>query len=197
MEVLATNITHKDPNHNNENDIGRCVVLFLSGALILYGAWLWWRVLPSEIAWLVLLLIACMLFSVYGGLVYLNNYLRWNRTTETISVQHETLVIKCHGCIFHRKKEIPLSAIQRIDTYDGRTLWLWSRLPETLRVVYSNSRRYRFGLCMTDAERDALAKKIMDFVNQSHSTSHGSPRSRRGRNRLSEGRRGRLRTLTV
>ena len=166
MEVLATNITHKGPNHNNENDIGRCVVLFLSGALILYGAWLWWRVLPSKIAWLVLLLIACMLFSVYGGLVYLNNYLRWNRTTETISVQHETLVIKCHGCIFHRKKEIPLSAIQRIDTYDDRTLWLWSRLPETLRVVYSNSRRYRFGLCMTDAERDALAKKIMDFVNQ-------------------------------
>ena len=166
MEVLATNITHKDPNHSNENDIIHCVGSFLQGALILYGAWLWWRVLPSEIAWLVLLLIACMLFSVYGGLVYLNNYLRWNRTTETISVQHETLVIKCHGCIFHRRKEIPLSAIRRVETYNGRTLWLWGRLPETLRVVYSNSRRYRFGLCMTDAQRDALAKKITDLAKQ-------------------------------
>ena len=166
MEVLATNITHKDPNHSNVDDISRCIVFFLSAALILYGTWLLWRVLPSEIVWLVLLMFANVLFAVYGGLVYLNKYLRWNRTTETISVQHETLVIKCHGCIFHRRKEIPLSAIRRVETYNGRTLWLWGRLPETLRVVYSNSRRYRFGLCMTDAQRDALAKKITDLAKQ-------------------------------
>ena len=101
MEVLATNITHKDPNHSNVDDISRCIVFFLSAALILYGTCFFWRVLPSEIVWLVLLMFANVLFAVYGGLVYLNKYLRWNRTTETISVQHETLVIKCHGCIFH------------------------------------------------------------------------------------------------
>ena len=166
MDVLVTNITHKDPNHSNVDDISRCIVFFLSAALILYGTCLLWRVLPSEITWLVLLMFANVLFAVYGGLVYLNKYLRWNRTTETISVQHETLVIECSGCIFHRKKEIPLSAIRRVETYNGRTLWLFGRLPETLRVVYSNSRRYRFGLCMTDAQRDALAKKITDLANR-------------------------------
>lgn len=101
-----------------------------------------------------------------GGLIYWDNYLRWNHAVETVFIQYETLVIECRGGIFRRRKEIPLSAIKKVEYYDGHSGWLWSVLPDTLRVVYSNSRHYRFGLCLTTEKRNDLAKKIMDFVEE-------------------------------
>ena len=106
---------------------------------------------------------AAMLCFLFVALYY-DNQLRWNRAVETVYVKNEILVIECSGCFFKRKKEIPLSTIHEVERCNVRNLWLWADNPDTLFVVYENARRYRFGICMEAAERDLLAKKIMDIV---------------------------------
>ncbi len=106
------------------------------------------------------------LLSGFVALMYLDLYLRWHRTVETVSVQHEMLVIEYHRCIFKHRKEIPLSAIRKVETYTGRGGWYWGAAPETLTVTYSNSIKYNFGICMPDSGRDALARKVMDLAHR-------------------------------
>ena len=43
------------------------------------------------------------LFTIIA-IMRLDNYLRWYRGIETVSVQHEILVIECKGSVFRRKK---------------------------------------------------------------------------------------------
>ena len=102
-----------------------------------------------------------LLFCIFT-LISIDIYLRWHRTEETVSLQHEMLVVGCSRCLFRRRKEIPLSTIVRIEEDNGRSGWSWMPRPETLCVVYSNSTTYRFGLCMTKTDRIALAEKIME-----------------------------------
>ena len=104
------------------------------------------------------------LLTGFVALMYLDLYLRWHRAVETVSVQHEMLVIEYHKCIFKRRKEIPLSAIRKVETYTGHGGWYWGTAPETLSVTYSNSIKYNFGICMSDSRRDDLARKIMDLA---------------------------------
>jgi len=87
--------------------------------------------------------------------------MRWHCAVETIAVRDEMLVIECRRCILKRKREIPLSAIKDVEYYDDYSGWR----PETLYLIYSNT-GCRFGLCLSDSERAALAKKITDLIRQ-------------------------------
>lgn len=87
--------------------------------------------------------------------------MRWHCAVETISVRDEMLVIECRNCILKRKREIPLSAIKDVEYYDDYSGYR----PERLYLVYSNT-GYKFGLCMSDSERVALAKKITEMIRQ-------------------------------
>ena len=114
----------------------------------------------------ILILLAVVALSAFVGLSYLDIYLRWERGKETVYVQQETLVIERNGCIFRRRKEIPLSTIRKVELYDGWTGWSWATYPETLRVVYSGFHRYRFGICMTPDDQDKLADIITELAKQ-------------------------------
>ena len=76
-----------------------------------------------------------------------------------------TLIIECRKCILRRWKKIPLSSIQSVEPISESIGGVYYRAdrPERLRITYSHRRHYRFGLCMTDTDREALAKKIMDL----------------------------------
>lgn len=106
----------------------------------------------------VLMLYLSSLCFVVGAVVYIDLYMKWHCTEETVSVQHEMLVVERRKCLFGRRKEIPLSAIKKVETYDGV-----GQRSATLRVVYSNT-SYRFGLCLSDADRQALGRKIMELA---------------------------------
>lgn len=103
--------------------------------------------------------LAVTLLPIFSLLSCLDVYLRWERARETVSVQYETLVIECSGCIFRRRrKEIPLSTIRRVESWES------GNYPETLRVVYSDSHTYRFGICMAPDYRDKLADTIDELA---------------------------------
>ena len=166
-EVLAINKSHKneryDAIHNCDTVItGLASLLFLCEAyhiLFLSNVEVLWPLLPLSIAMSILFgFVSFLYLDIY--------YLRWHRTTETVSVQSELLVIEYSKSIFKHRMEIPLSTIRSVETYNGRNGWLWGLAPETLRVIYSYKRGYKFGICMTDFERDALAKRITDLTRQ-------------------------------
>ena len=109
--------------------------------------------------------LAISLFCAFYGLLYWDDYLRWERARETVSVQYETLVIECSGCIFRRRrKDIPLSTIRKVELYESGRWWLWCTYPERLRVVYSGTHTYRFGICMTPKDREKLAETITELA---------------------------------
>lgn len=110
--------------------------------------------------WLMTVMLSLVALFTIIAIMRLDNYLRWYRGIETVSVQHEILVIECKGSVFRRKKEIPLSTIRRVETYDGK-----GDVPDTLCVVYSNS-TYRFGIGLDDQKRDELARKITILKDQ-------------------------------
>lgn len=74
------------------------------------------------------------------------------------------LVIDCKGSILRRHKEIPLSTIRKGDIEIIRGV----DAPDRLKVFYYSSiRRYRFGMCLGPAKRNALATKIMALAEES------------------------------
>ena len=155
MAVLATYKAHVTPKYDTFLPFRVAVaciaaVVFIGGAVL--TTYLNWRVE-------VLLLYLPALCFVAAAVVYIDTYMKWHRTEETVSVQHEMLVVERRKCIFGRRKEIPLSAIKKVETYDDGT----GQRSETLRVVYSNT-SYRFGLCLSDADRQALGRKIMELA---------------------------------
>lgn len=115
--------------------------------------------LPSDRNALGYIALAVAILPIFSCLFSLDIYLRWERARETVSVQYETLVIECSGCIFRRRrKEIPLSTIRRVESWES------GNYPETLRVVYSDSHTYRFGICMAPDDRDKLADTIDELA---------------------------------
>lgn len=126
-----------------------CALLFVAGSVVV--TYYNYRIE-------VLMLYLSSLCFVVGAVVYIDLYMKWHCTEETVSVQHEMLVVERRKCLFGRRKEIPLSAIKKVETYDGV-----GQRSATLRVVYSNT-SYRFGLCLSDADRQALGRKIMELA---------------------------------
>ena len=126
--------------------------------------------LDPGVWWLWILFVPMIVLLVFAGLLRLDNYLRWRRAVETVWVHQDRLIIECRKCIFRRWKEIPLSSIQNVEPhcYTVGALYYQNYRPETLRIVYSGKRRYRLGICMTDEDRDALAKKIMDLATREY-----------------------------
>jgi len=114
--------------------------------------------LPSDRNALGYIVLAVAILPMFSCLFSLDIYLRWERARETVSVQYETLIIECSGCIFRRRrKEIPLSTIRRVESCE-------SGYPERLRVVYSGTHSYCFGICMAPEERDKLADTITELA---------------------------------
>lgn len=155
MTVLATYKAHVTPKYDTFLPFRVAVaciaaVVFIGGAVL--TTYLNWRVE-------VLLLYLFVLCFIIGAAVYIDSYMKWHCTEETVSVQHEMLVVERRKCIFGRRKEIPLSAIKKVETYDDGV----GQRSATLRVVYSNT-SYRFGLCLSDADRQALGRKIMELA---------------------------------
>lgn len=155
MAVLATYKAHVTPKYDTFLPFRVAVaciaaVVFVGGAVL--TTYLNWRVE-------VLLLYLPVLCFVAAAVVYIDTYMKWHCTEETVSVQHEMLVVERRKCIFGRRKEIPLSAIKKVETYDDGV----GQRSATLRVVYSNT-SYRFGLCLSDADRQALGRKIMELA---------------------------------
>ena len=152
MTVLATYKAHVTPKYDTFLPF-RVAVACIAALVFIGGA-----VLTTYFNWRVevLLLYLPALCFVAAAVVYIDTYMKWHRTEETVSVQHEMLVVERRKCIFGRRKEIPLSAIKKVETYDDGS----GQRSATLRVVYSNT-SYRFGLCLSDADRQALGRKIM------------------------------------
>lgn len=155
MTILATYKAHVTPKYDAFLPFRVAVacivaVVFIGGAVL--TTYLNWRVE-------VLLLYLPALCFVAAAVVYIDTYMKWHCTEETVSVQHEMLVVARRKCLFGRRKEIPLSAIKKVETYDDGS----GQRSATLRVVYSNT-SYRFGLCLSDADRQALGRKIMELA---------------------------------
>ncbi len=155
MTILATYKAHVTPKYDTFLPFRVAVaciaaVVFIGGAVL--TTYLNWRVE-------VLLLYLPALCFVAAAVVCIDTYMKWHCTEETVSVQHEMLVVERRKCLFGRRKEIPLSAIKKVETYDDDS----GQRSATLRVVYSNT-SYRFGLCLSDADRQALGRKIMELA---------------------------------
>ena len=164
MTILATNKATKLPGAENTKMLLLSVLLFVVGIIPVCAL----SHLTQEELWLLLILIPQLFVILYIGFSLLDCYLKWNYAEETISVQYETLIIECRRSLFRHHKEIPLSTIDCVvicdDTIGSRIYE--TNLPETLKVVYSGSHRYRFGICMTDEKRDFLAKAIMALADE-------------------------------
>ncbi len=90
---------------------------------------------------------------------------------ETISLEHECLVIRRKGCLFRHHKVIPLAIIRKIRYDEGRCGWYprGLKFPEHLRVYYGNSlfQSTRFGLDIEYTEGGSvLGATIMNYVKQ-------------------------------
>jgi len=114
MAVLATYKAHVTPKYDTFLPFRVAVaciaaVVFIGGAVL--TTYLNWRVE-------VLLLYLFVLCFVVNAVVYIDTYMKWHCTEETVSVQHEMLVVERRKCLFRRRKEIPLSAIRKVETYD-------------------------------------------------------------------------------
>ena len=172
MERLATNTGHKAQGNWQRLDYAYelfLVVMCLVFAVLM--AVLIWRCLTvpnpaPEVRWMWILLVPLVIMFVCAGLFRLDNYLRWRWAVETVWVHQDRLIIERRKCIFRRWKEIPLSSIQNVEPHHDTVGVLYYRndRPETLCIIYSGKRRYRFGICMTCEDRNALAKKILDLA---------------------------------
>lgn len=155
MTVLATYKAHVTPKYDTFLPFRVvvaciCALVFVAGSVVV--TYFNYRIE-------VLLLYLSSLCLVINAVVYIDTYMKWHCTEETVSVQHEMLVVERRKCLFGRRKEIPLSAIKKVETYDDGS----GQRSVTLRVVYSNT-SYRFGLCLSDARRDALGREIMELA---------------------------------
>lgn len=166
MPLLATNKSKKDPRNLDGKAMAVVFGVFyfaLSLAFLLHTGRIIIKL--SELD-LFFMLFAVTLTFAYVGLICIDNYLRWNRAKEIVSVEDGMLVIDCHGSILRKHKEISLSDIRKIKKLDRFEIIRGIVAPDKLRVVYSGMRRYRFGICMDSKKRDELAKKIMDLAEQ-------------------------------
>ncbi len=142
-------------------------IIDISSALVLIGGGIYLLSL-FPIAPLPSILIT--LIPCYYGYLDLEEFLISNFGHETISIEHEHLVIKRKGYFLRRSMEIPLSTIRKIIYDEGRNPWypIGVSFPEHLRVYYGDSRflSTRFGLNMPIGEQGVLTNRIMKQVNK-------------------------------
>ena len=164
MTILATNKATKLSGAENAKMLLLSVLLIVFGIISVCAL----SIITQEELWLLLIILPQLFVILYIGFSLLDCYLKWNYAEETISVQYETLIIECRRSLFRHRKEIPLSTIDCVVICDDTigTRIYETNLPETLKVVYSGSHRYRFGICMTDEKRDFLAKAIMALADE-------------------------------
>ena len=169
MTILAKNKATKLSGAENTKMLLLSVLLIVFGIITVCAL----SILTQDTLWLLLILLPPAFVILYIGFSLLDCYLKWNYAEETISVQYETLIIECRRSLFRHRKEIPLSTIDCVVICDdtigisrGLNTLYETNVPETLKVVYSGSHRYRFGICMTDEKRDFLAKAIMALTDE-------------------------------
>ena len=163
MPLLATNKSKKDPLDLDGKAMD-VVIGFFYFALSLAFLYTGCIIIKQSKSDSFFMFFALTLIFAYFGLIIIDNYLRWNRAEETVSVEDGMLVIDCRGSILRKHKKISLSDIRKIKKLDRFEILRGIVAPDKLRVVYSGMRRYRFGICMDSKKRDELAKKIIDLA---------------------------------
>ncbi len=161
MKLLATNRAKNEFHYERSWAAyqGCLSIIFCMGMIFIlcrYGFG------SSKPIWVATILLT--LLSVSVVLYNLEIYLQNKRTSETISVQHEMLVVEYRNLMFRHKKEIPMSAITGVEYYDYENRDVWN--PYTLRIVHSGGQSCRIGISMTQEETKALAKKITELAEQ-------------------------------
>jgi len=157
MEILSINNAHETEKYDGFATFRGRVAVFATLCMIVLTL-VELNIGEGVSVFYILALTATMILL---SIMAIDRDMRWHCAVETIAVRGEMLVIQCRRCILKRKREIPLSAIKDVEYYDDYGGWR----PETLYLVYSNT-GCRFGLCLSDSERAALAKKITDLIRQ-------------------------------
>ena len=155
MEILSINKAHETEKYDGFATFRGRVAVFATLCMIVLTL-VELNIGKGASVYYILALTAVMILL---SIMAIDRDMRWHCAVETIAVRGEMLVIQCRRCILKRKREIPLSAIKDVEYYDDHSGWR----PETLYRVYSNT-GCRFGLCLSDPERVALAKKITDLI---------------------------------
>lgn len=162
MEVLATNKAKNELHYEKTHGPHDCLLSIIF-CIFLMSMSCYMIFKQEETKWIISML-SLTLLSVLAVLYNLEIYLLNKRAIETVSIQHEILVVEYRNLIFRHRKEIPLSAINGVEycVYENRNVWY----PYTLRVLHSGSQCYRIGISMTQEETKALARKISDLALQ-------------------------------
>ena len=155
MEILSINKAHETEKYDGFATFRGRVAVFATLCMIVLTL-VELNIGKGASVYYILALTAVMILL---SIMAIDRDMRWHCAVETIAVRGEMLVIQCRRCILKRKREIPLSAIKDVEYYDDHSGWR----PETLYRVYSNTGCW-FGLCLSDPERVALAKKITDLI---------------------------------
>ena len=166
MTLLATNKATKRSNFDNVLEIVYACFLVSSILLLFYLSWKIYQK-TNSFSFGTFFCAAWALIALYVVLLIIDNFLRWSRGVERVKVDNGMLVIDCKGSILRRHKEIPLSKIRKVKQSGDIEIIRGVDAPDRLKVIYSGIRRYRFGMCLGPAKRNALATKIMALVEES------------------------------
>lgn len=162
MDILAANKTNNEFHYETTWAAyqGRCSIVF---CLILIGMSCLEIAKSADAKWIAALLLLTFL-SLLAALYNLEIYLLNRRAVETVSVQHEMLVVEYRNLIFRRRKEIPLSAISGVERLDDDSRNVWH--PYMLRIIHSGAQSCRLGIGMTPEAAKTLAGEITALAQQ-------------------------------
>ena len=171
MTLLATNKATKRSKIWNVFDIVIACLWLTMSLLLFYLSWDTYQE-TNSFSFGTFFFVVLALVALYFVLSLIDNCLRWTRGVESVKVDNGMLVIDCEGSILRRHKKIPLSSICEVKQYGDMEILRGAILgvfaPDRLKVFYySDIRRYRFGMCLGPAKRNALATKIMALVEES------------------------------
>lgn len=166
MTLLATNKATKRSNFDNVLEIFLACFWGVTSILSFYLSWKIYQK-TNSFSFGTFFCPAWALIALYVVLLIIDNFLRWSRGVESVKVDNGMLVIDCKGSILRRLKEIPLSTIRKVKQSGDIEIIRGVDAPDRLKVIYSGIRRYRFGMCLGPAKRNALATKIMALAEES------------------------------
>ena len=168
MTLLATNKATKRSNFDNVLEIVYACFFGVPSILLFYLSWQIYQG-TNSFSFDLFFLVVGALITLYMALLIIDNCLRWTLGVESVKVDNGILVIDCKGSILRRHKEIPLSKIRKVKQHGDIGIIWGVDAPDRLNVIYSGIRRYRFGMCLGPAKRNALATKIMALAEESKS----------------------------
>lgn len=166
MTILATNKATKRSNFDNVLEIVYACFFGVPSILLFYLSWQIYQG-TNSFSFDLFFLVVGALITLYMALLIIDNCLRWTLGVESVKVDNGILVIDCKGSILRRHKEIPLSKIRKVKQHGDIGIIWGVDAPDRLNVIYSGIRRYRFGMCLGPAKRNALATKIMALAEES------------------------------